>query len=95
MPSREDALNTNNCVGSQKNALCLLTASALASLSQGANAGTTLPNNVTSTCFFTPGGIQRHIRVGKRLEERRRSAGSDGFSGGLSHIWASILPLFP
>jgi hypothetical protein len=48
-------LNINNCVGSQKNVRCLLTALALASFGQGANAGTTLPNNVMSTCAFTPG----------------------------------------
>jgi hypothetical protein len=46
-------MNINDCVGSQKTVRCLLTALALASLCQGANAGTSLPNNVKSTCSFT------------------------------------------
>lgn len=46
-------MNIKNCVGSQKNARCLLTALALTSLCHGANAGTTLPTNVMSTCSFT------------------------------------------
>jgi hypothetical protein len=57
-------MNINNFVRSQKNARCLLAALALASLSQGANAGTSLPGNVKSTCSFTPGDFSGMFETG-------------------------------
>ncbi|QQO16058.1 hypothetical protein JJB99_07860 [Bradyrhizobium diazoefficiens] len=46
-------MNIKICVGLQKSARCFLTVLALTSVGQGANAGTTLPTNVMSTCSFT------------------------------------------
>jgi hypothetical protein len=46
-------MNINNCVATQKNARCLLTALALISSIQLANAATVLPTNVQSTCAFS------------------------------------------
>jgi hypothetical protein len=49
----ENDVNINNCVASQKNTQCLLTALALISSIQFANAATVLPANVKSTCVFS------------------------------------------
>jgi hypothetical protein len=46
-------VNFKKSIASQTNARCWLVALALASLSQGANAATTLPNDVFANCTFT------------------------------------------
>ena len=47
-------MHINNCVGSKKAARWIVTTLALACLSQSANAGTTFPADVMSTCAFAP-----------------------------------------
>ncbi|WP_139863462.1 hypothetical protein [Bradyrhizobium ivorense] len=66
--SGEDALSFDNHIATRHSARCLLAAFSLAFLSQDANAGTTLPPNVMSTCAFTPaefGGIFESGSVSK------------------------------
>jgi hypothetical protein len=53
--------------------------------------GTTQMANSTMETFFQPGNCF-DCHSGNMLGT---SAGPDGFSGGLSHIWAAVLPLFP
>ena len=57
----------------------------------GTITGTTAMSNTTMETFFQ-GGNCFNCHSGNMLGT---SPGTDGFSGGLSHIWAPILPLFP
>lgn len=59
--------------------------------STGVVTGTTAMSNTTMETFFQ-GGNCFNCHSGNMLGT---SPGTDGFSGGLSHIWAPILPLFP
>jgi len=50
--------------------------------------------NSTMETFFQGGGcFECHVDVNGNMLGTR--AGPDGFSGGLSHIWAAVLALFP
>jgi hypothetical protein len=62
--------------------------------STGKIVGTPQMANSTMETFFQPGRcFDCHSDDNGNM--LGTSAGPDGFSGGLSHIWAAILPLFP
>jgi hypothetical protein len=62
--------------------------------SMGMQTGTAQMANSTMETFFQSGNcFGCHFDVDGNL--LGTAAGSDGFTGGLSHIWAAVRPLFP
>ena len=62
--------------------------------STGVITGTPQMANSTMETFFQ-GGNCFDCHSGDSSNMLGTPAGPDGFSGGLSHVWAAVLPLFP